>query len=95
MNGFGASYQLIKRPIETNAVRPVYVNTFQMTRQIYTKLGITGAHLNFVESHTHFILLIFTLWGCDSGGSVVKILCYKSEGRWFDPRWCHWIFPLT
>ena len=22
----------------------------------------------------------------DSGGTVVKVLCYKSEGRWFDPR---------
>jgi len=20
------------------------------------------------------------------------MLCYKSEGRWFDPRWCQWIF---
>jgi len=20
------------------------------------------------------------------------VLCYKPEGRWFDPRWCHWIF---
>jgi hypothetical protein len=26
---------------------------------------------------------------------VVKVLCYKSEGRWFDPRWCQWVFPLT
>jgi hypothetical protein len=26
---------------------------------------------------------------------VFKVLCYKSEGRWFDPRWCQWIFPLT
>ena len=26
------------------------------------------------------------------GGSVVKVLCYKSEGRFFDPRWCHWNF---
>jgi len=25
-------------------------------------------------------------------GTVVKVLCYKSEGRWFDPSWCHWIF---
>jgi hypothetical protein len=24
--------------------------------------------------------------------SVVKLLRYKSEGRWFDPRWCHGIF---
>jgi len=26
---------------------------------------------------------------------VVKVLCYKSEGRWFDPSWCHWNFSLT
>ena len=26
------------------------------------------------------------------GDTVVKVLCYKSEGRWFDPSWCHWIF---
>ena len=26
------------------------------------------------------------------GGTVVKVLCYKSEGRWFDRSWCHWIF---
>jgi len=25
----------------------------------------------------------------------VKVLCYKSEGRWFDFRWCHWNFSLT
>ena len=31
----------------------------------------------------------------DRGGTVVKALCYKSEGRWFDPRWCHWNFSLT
>ena len=23
----------------------------------------------------------------DRGGTVVKVLCYKSEGRWFDPEW--------
>jgi hypothetical protein len=23
------------------------------------------------------------------GSTVVKVLRYKSEGRWFDPRWCH------
>jgi len=26
---------------------------------------------------------------------VVKVLCYKSEGRCFDPRWCHWNFSLA
>ena len=26
------------------------------------------------------------------GSTVVKVLCYKSEGRWFHSRWCHRIF---
>ena len=24
--------------------------------------------------------------------AVVKVLCYKSEGCWFDPSWCQWNF---
>ena len=28
----------------------------------------------------------------DRGSAVVKVLRYKSEGRWFDPGWCQWIF---
>jgi len=28
----------------------------------------------------------------DHGSTVVKVLCYKSEGRFFDPSWCQWIF---
>jgi len=28
----------------------------------------------------------------DSGSTVVEVLCYKSEGRWLDPSWCHWNF---
>ena len=31
----------------------------------------------------------------DRCSTVVKVLCYKSEGRSFDPRWCYWNFPLT
>ena len=26
---------------------------------------------------------------------MVKVLGYKSEGRWFDSRRCHWNFLLT
>ena len=29
------------------------------------------------------------------GGTVIKVLCYKSEGHWFNPSWCHWNFSLT
>jgi len=28
----------------------------------------------------------------DRGCTVVKVLCYKSEGRWFELSWCQWIF---
>jgi len=28
-------------------------------------------------------------------GTAVKVLCYKYEGRWLDPSWCHWNFSLT
>ena len=31
----------------------------------------------------------------DRGSTVVKVLCYKSKGRWFDSRWCHSNFSLT
>ena len=31
----------------------------------------------------------------DRGSTVVKVLCYKSEGRWFDSGWFHWNFLLT
>jgi hypothetical protein len=37
---------------------------------------------------------VVKMWG-DRGGTVIKVLCYKSEGRWFDSRWCHWNFSLT
>jgi hypothetical protein len=36
----------------------------------------------------------YSFWTAD-GGTVVKVLRYKSEGRWFDSRWCHWNFLLT
>jgi len=30
-------------------------------------------------------LLLTTVRIGDRGGTVVKVLCYKSEGHWFDP----------
>ena len=39
-------------------------------------------------------IYIFT-FVCDRGGTVGNVLCYKSEGHWFDSRWCHWNFSLT
>jgi len=39
-------------------------------------------------------MFVFVFSG-DRGSTVAKVLCYKSEGRWFDPSWCQWIFLLT
>jgi len=33
-----------------------------------------------------------TIYRGDRGSTVFKVLRYKSEGRWFDPSWCQWIF---
>ena len=41
---------------------------------------------------TSFALLLYYE---DRHCTVIKVLCYKSEGRWFDPRWCQWNFSLT
>ena len=32
------------------------------------------------------------MWLGDRGSTVVKVLCYKSDGRCFDSSWCQWIF---
>jgi hypothetical protein len=45
------------------------------------------------EVQENLIALLFVRG--DRGGTVVKVLRYKSEGRWFDSRWCHWNFSLT
>ena len=47
--------------------------------------------LNIFELLYPYISDILFTFG-DRGGTVVKVLCYKSEGRWFDPSWCQLIF---
>ena len=32
---------------------------------------------------------VYYLVSGDRGSTVVKVLCYKLECHWFDPRWCH------
>ena len=46
--------------------------------------GILGADVLWSAKLTN----VHDIYG-DRGGTVVKVLCYKLEGRWFDPRWCH------
>ena len=44
------------------------------------------------KSLMYFDLYAFPLWSGDRGSRVVKVLCYKSEGRCFDRRWRQWNF---
>jgi hypothetical protein len=68
----------------------------------HTTESVTRSTLHRAKRHTtqsvpaffsHYILYI--LWNGDRGGTVVEVLCYKSEGPWIDSRQCHWNFSLT
>ena len=41
-----------------------------------------------------FSLCLLSFWG-HAVAQLVEALRYKSEGRGFDSRWCHWNFSLT
>jgi len=43
----------------------------------------------------HILSYLMRFMCVGRGGIVAKVLCLKSEGRWFDPSWCHWNFSLT
>ena len=46
-------------------------------------------------SRTHFIQLCISCREGHAVAQLVEALRYKSEGRGFDSRWCHWNFSLT
>ena len=45
--------------------------------------------------YSHKELELVSILAGDRGSTVVMVLCYKSEGDWFDSRWCHWNSSLT
>jgi len=60
------------------------------------KISVFRAQSETFQIRSRFLFYPSTATFCgDRGGTVVKVLCYKSEGRWFDPSWCHWNFSLT
>ena len=62
------------------------------TKQI--DVNVLGSPILCGKCSGNCIFSYYTVWG-DRGGTVVKVLCYKSEGRWFNSRWRHWNFSLT
>ena len=72
-------------------------------KQNISSFALTLFHLKCKPSHNQFsvtaflvkkVICTYILSG-DRGSTVVKVLRYKSEGRWFDPSQCHWNFSLT
>ena len=64
---------------------------------IYGNLGCTLVfeymlkQLNQVEKFASYYLI----FGGHAVAQLVEALRYKSEGRGFDSRWCHWNFSMT
>jgi len=57
------------------------------------KLMVVLQEYIIIKKFIYYFLFIYLSGDC--GSAVVKVLCYKSEGRWFDPSWCQWNFSLT
>jgi len=55
---------------------------------------LEGTHTEYNRSlRVHLINIdFFRLLSGDRGGTMAKVLCYKSEGRWLDSSWSQWIF---
>jgi len=49
--------------------------------------------IRFENIRYNIYIYIHTYIVGDRGSTVVNVLCYISEGRWFDPSWCQWICP--
>ena len=63
---------------------------------LFLKSVILGSEFKtFFMCYLMFTPTLFSSFGGDRGSSVVKAMCCKSEGHWFDCRWCHLNFSLT
>ena len=69
----------------------VYTGTAEARCQIDVFfLRAAQSRLYTIQASSYLFILVECIG--DRGSTVVKALCYKSEGRWFDPSWCQWIF---
>jgi len=69
----------------------VFCFRLKIARYIIYTIFTISVFLKFYKPQYDFCLNIIIV---DRGSTVVKVLCYKLEGRWFDPSWCHCNFSL-
>ena len=77
----------------TNALPPWRLNVETKTKR--TLHSSRRLSFNELTNAKNLVLHSSNFASGDRGSAVVKVLCYKSEGHWFDPSWCHWNFSLT
>jgi len=80
-------------PLLYRNVKPTSISSSCRAKLVLkTILCCRNAGCKYRMARSYNYIYVLTLFG---GGTVVKVLCHKSEGRWFDPSWCHWNFSLT
>jgi len=62
----------------------IYIPTLRGDAEISLEISASPRNIG-------IYMILFEQKG-DRGSTVDKVLCYKSEGRWFDPSWCQLIF---
>jgi len=63
-----------------------------MLTELYWLLLLTAVNVLLFQTVLETNLYNKSTWHLWGHSTVVKVLCYKSEGHWFDPSWCQWIF---
>ena len=59
-------------------------------KRIWRTVGLVF-ELGFYKLRKHTFQIYIYIYKGDRGSTVAKVLCHKSEGRWFDTSWCQWI----
>ena len=65
---------------------------FTLKCSVFVSCDCVNPQAKSLEVQASGVLYLATVTSISRSSTVVKVLCYKSEGRWFDPSWCQWIF---
>ena len=71
-------------------------NTHQTTTCLFSSISLTFRIITHTPKQKHQLLKCTVLAMLGTAvAQLVEALHYKSAGRGFDSRWCHWNFSLT
>jgi len=88
----------LRYPVHSYFTR-ITTKSVRINNQIQQTTNVSAYNPFFgLQKNLHWTIILsffyFVLWPT-RGGTVAQMLCFKSECRWFDSRWCHWNFSLT